>query len=231
MKNILKKLNKNIIVCGHYGSGKTNVSVGLATAISELGVHGALIDLDIVNPYFRAADAAELMDKAGIDLIVPQFANTNVDIPSLGGEVSSVFAKQVSDSSYYAVFDIGGDNGAFALGRYRNQFNASGYSMVYVINMYRPLTDDADSAAEDMREIEGYSKLSACGVINNSNLGRETTLETVEASLDYAAKTAELLDLPLLCTTVHSHEICRILSERYPDHIFAVIPDSTKKIF
>ena len=231
MKTIVGKLNKNIIVCGHYGSGKTNVSVGLATAVSELGGHGALIDLDIVNPYFRAADATELMDKAGIDLIVPQFANTNVDIPSLGGEVSSVFAKQVSDPSYHAVFDIGGDNGAFALGRYRNQFNASGYSMVYVINMYRPLTEDADSAAEDMYEIEGYSKLSACGVINNSNLGCETTLETVEASLDYAEKTAELLGLPLLCTTVHSREICKILSERYPDRVFAIIPDSTKKLF
>ena len=231
MKDIIEKLNKNIIVCGHYGSGKTNVSVGLALAVSKLGQRGALIDLDIVNPYFRAADASELMENAGIDLIVPQFANTNVDIPSLGGEVSSVFAKQVNDTSYHAVFDIGGDNGAFALGRYRNQFNASGYSMVYVINMYRPLTDDADSAAEDLHKIEGYSKLSACGVVNNSNLGRETTLEDVEASLEYAEKTAELLGLPLLCTTVHSREIFETLSNRYPDRKFAVIPDSTKKLF
>lgn len=222
-------LARNIIVCGHFGSGKTNVSVGLALGLGRGS--GALVDLDIVNPYFRAADAAPLMKDAGIDCLVPQYANTNVDIPSLGGEIYSVFAKEESNPEYRAVFDVGGDSGAAALGRFREYFFRFGYSMIFVVSMYRPLTADPESAVADLREIEAISRLAATHIINNSNIGKETTAADIAASIDYAKKISELTGLPLLCTTLHNREFCDSLSREYPGLDFLPIPDSTRRLF
>ncbi len=229
MNSVLDKLSRNIVVTGHFGSGKTNVATGLATAL-ERG-SGALVDLDIVNPYFRAADAAPLMRSAGIDCIVPQYANTNVDIPSLGPEIYSVFAREEANPSYRAVFDVGGDNGAAALGALRPHLVRLGYSMILVVSAYRPLTSDPESAAAGLPEIEVLSGMRATHIINNSNIGRETTAADIEASLAYADEISRILALPILATTLHSRDFHKILSQKFPDRNFVVIPDSTRPLF
>ena len=80
--------NKKItIVCGHYGSGKTNLAVNLAMALAKNNERVVLVDLDIVNPYFRAADSRAELEAMGVRCILPQFANTNVDVPSLPTQI------------------------------------------------------------------------------------------------------------------------------------------------
>ena len=103
------------LFAGHYGSGKTNIAVSYALLLAREGKKTAIADLDIVNPYFRTKDSASELEAAGVDLISPQFANTNVDLPALPAEAYRL----VEDKSLYAVMDIGGDDrGAYALGRY-----------------------------------------------------------------------------------------------------------------
>ncbi len=188
---------KIIIIAGHYGAGKTNVAVALALRqkfeAPEKSV--ALIDLDTVNPYFRAADSASLLRSSGVRPITPEFANTNVDIPTLPPEIASVF---LSDET--AVFDVGGDDGAVALGVFEADIKKAGYEMLYVTNMYRPLTETPESALCVMREIEAYSRLRFTGIINNSNLGAETNANTVLASLPYAEELSALAELPIVYT-------------------------------
>lgn len=192
---------KIIIIAGHYGAGKTNVACNLALYLKKISSDKdkkvTLIDLDTVNPYFRAADAKGDMESAGIRAIVPEYANTNVDLPTLPPEIYSVF---LSDET--VIFDVGGDDGAVALGVYEKEIKNCGYDMYYVINMYRPLTSSPEETVSVMREIEEYSKLSFTGIINNSNLGEETVSETVSLSSEYAEKTAELAGLPLIFTSV-----------------------------
>lgn len=224
-------LKKNIIICGHFGCGKTNVAVGIAFELAKMGKKLGIVDLDIVNPYFRTADSVPELQRAGIDCFIPQFANTNVDIPSLGGEVSSVFAKQRADSDYTAIFDVGGDNGAIAIRRYRAELEKQGYSMLFVASMYRPLTDTPEQAVEGLREIEACSLLRATAVINNSNIGHETTENDIIASLPYIDKICELTSLPCLGVTLHDPSVANSLKLKYPEYNFAVIPDSTKKLF
>ena len=224
-------LKKNIIICGHFGCGKTNVAVGLAFEIAKTGKKLGIVDLDIVNPYFRTADSVPELERAGIDCFIPQFANTNVDIPSIGGEVRSVFAKQRGDNDYTAIFDVGGDNGAIAVRRYRAELEKQGYSMLFVASMYRPLTDTPEQAVEGLREIEACTSLKATAVINNSNIGRETTENDIIASLQYIDKICELTSLPCLGVTLHDANIAKSLQLKYPEYDFAVIPDSTKKLF
>ena len=229
--NALPKLKNNIIICGHFGCGKTNVAVGLATLMAKSGNRLGIVDLDIVNPYFRTADSVPELKKLGVDCFVPQFANTNVDIPSLGSEISSVFAKQATDASYSAIFDVGGDNGAIVLGRYRRELIEHGYSMIFVASMYRPLTSTPEQAVEGLREIEACSGLRVDAIINNSNLGRETTTEEIKASIPYIEEISSLTGLPCIAVTLHNEDAVEQLCAEYPDHNFIAIPDSTKKLF
>ena len=194
------------IVCGHYGSGKTNVAVNLALAekkhFPEKEV--ALADLDIVNPYFRSADAAEMLRRASVLPLVPPLANSNVDIPSMPPILTSYFgaAEEARDPDFpgkTAYLDVGGDDGAVVLGMYAGQIAASGYEMLYVISMYRPLTADPADAAELMREIESLSRLRCTGIINNSSIGEETTAADVVDSVPWARECAAKCGLPLLC--------------------------------
>ena len=187
------------LFAGHYGSGKTNIAVNYALALAKEGKAVCIADLDIVNPYFRTADSAAVLEKAGVELISPQFANTNVDLPALPAEAY----KLVTDRSTYAIMDIGGDDrGAYALGRYVPAIlEENNYRMVFVANCYRPLTRTPEEALEVMSEIEAACGLKFTDIINNSNLGSETTAETVEASASYIEKLSQLADLPVFATS------------------------------
>lgn len=186
-----------IVIAGHYGSGKTNLAVNYALRLAESGRSVTLADLDIVNPYFRAADAADVLRAAGAELIAPVYANTNLDIPALPPSIQGVFA----DRTRTAVFDVGGDDaGAVALGQYSRFFAEEPYEFYYVINGRRLLTETPEDCAALLAEIENASRLRATGIINNTNLGCETTPQLVRDSAGFAAETARLTGLPLICT-------------------------------
>ena len=187
------------LFAGHYGSGKTNIAVNYALKLASEGKKVCIADLDIVNPYFRTKDSAKDLEAAGVDLISPQFANSNVDLPALPAEAYRL----VTDRQTYGIMDIGGDDrGAYALGRYvPSILEENNYRMIFVANCYRPLTRTPEEALEVMREIEEACKLRFTDIINNSNLGTETTAETVLASRDYMQKLSTLSGLPIFATT------------------------------
>ncbi len=207
-------MNRRItLFCGHYGSGKTNIALNYAMALRKSGEAVTLADLDIVNPYFRTKDSRRELEEAGIRFICSEYANTNLDIPALPPELYSI----TDDRSAKVVLDIGGDDrGALVLGRLTPAILAeASYEMLLVINRYRPLTPDAPSTLEVMREIEAACGIRFTGLVNNSNLGEETTAETVLASLDYAEAVSELSGLPVVMTSVRE-ELAAELSERIP---------------
>ncbi len=79
----MSNMKKITIVTGHYGTGKTNYSVNLALEAARTGEPVSIVDLDIVNPYFRTADFGRLFAEHGVTMITPDYANSNVDIPVL----------------------------------------------------------------------------------------------------------------------------------------------------
>ena len=190
------------LFAGHYGSGKTNIAVNYALKLAGEGKAVVIADLDIVNPYFRTKDSAAVLEAAGVKLISPQFANTNVDLPALPAEAYRL----VQDKSIYGIMDIGGDDrGAYALGRYVPTLKEeNNYRMVFVANAYRPLTRTPEEALEVMREIEEACGLQFTDIINNSNLASETTPETVLSSVEYMKKLSELSGLPIFATTAET---------------------------
>ncbi|MDD6095178.1 MAG: hypothetical protein PUC29_05500 [Clostridia bacterium] len=191
----MKRVN---LFCGHYGSGKTNVAINFAYYLKKQGLDVAIADIDIVNPYFRTKDSENELKSAGIDVISLPFANSNVDLPALPPEVYSL----VQNRTRAAVFDIGGDDrGAYALGRYAPYIlEENDYNMFFVANFCRPLTRTAKEAMEVMKEIEKACGIPFTALVNNSNLGRETTLEGIREWQREAQKLSELSGLPIAMT-------------------------------
>ena len=190
------------LFAGHYGSGKTNIAVNWALKLRETHERVLIADLDIVNPYFRTKDSLEELNKAGIRLISSEYANSNVDLPALPTEMYSI----TDDTSSMAVVDIGGDDrGAYALGRYApGILEENDFDMLFVVNMYRPLTTTARDTIEVLYEIEAACHMPFTGIVNNSNLGDMTTTADILASLPYANEIAEKTHLPVRFTSVRS---------------------------
>ena len=191
------KYKKLTVVTGHYGAGKTNFSVNLALDIARDGHKCTVIDLDIVNPYFRTADFEELFGENGIDVFAPVYANTNLDIPSLNIPLESLL-----QSGRHIVIDVGGDDeGAKALGRFAPVINSFGDTdILYVINKYRYLTKDPADTAALMRDIEESGSVRCTGIVNNSSLGGDTGPDDVISSLSFAEEVSRLTGLPIAAT-------------------------------
>jgi len=206
--------NRLTLFAGHYGSGKTNIAVNYAIALAEEGKKVCIGDLDIVNPYFRTADSAARLEKAGVELISPQFANSNVDLPALPAEAYRL----VQDKSAYGIMDIGGDDrGAYALGRYVPFLKKENdYKMVFVANFCRPLTRTAREAMEVMREIEAACGLRFTHIVNNTNLGPMTDLQTLTQSQAEIQALTELSGLPLYFTAVRA-DLAPALAQTLPN--------------
>ena len=185
------------LFAGHYGSGKTNLALNYAIARGA----STLVDLDIVNPYFRTKDSAAALKAHGVELVVSEFANSNVDFPALPAEVYRVLAERGKS----LVFDIGGDDrGALALGRYAPDIlEENDYEYLAVVNASRPLTRTVEDTIEILREIEASSSgLKFTGIVNNTNLGPETTAATVLNSVEYAEGVANALGVKVRFTSV-----------------------------
>lgn len=193
------------VITGHYGCGKTNLSVNLAVEAAKEWKSVTVVDFDLVNPYFRTADFRQFFAENGIELIAPDFANSNLDVPSVQFDI-----EQLASGDGCLIIDVGGDDaGAFALGRYAQALK--GYrdelDMLYVINQRRNLTETADAAAQLMLEIEEASRMKHTAIVNNTNLGCETTAEIIAQSKDFADKVSEKTGLPLRFTT-YPEELC-----------------------
>lgn len=207
-----RKIN---IITGHYGSGKTNVSVNMALDLAKKGEKVTVVDLDIVNPYFRTADFKELFGEHNISLTVPTYANSNLDIPALGFDMNGI-----ADREGYIIIDVGGDDeGAKALGRYRKVFEKYDTQMLYVINHCRYLTKEPAEALQLMYEIENASGMKCDGIINNTNLGRETDRDIVLGSVAYADEVCREAGLPLVAVTAEAGYLDGI-DKAYPVNIY-----------
>ena len=217
------KIDKRItLLCGHYGSGKTNVAVNLAMLMKKQYDKVTIADLDIVNPYFRTKDSSEELARAGIKLICSEFANSNVDIPALPQEMYSI----TDDTSHRVLIDVGGDDrGALALGRLAPKIKEENdYEMLMVINKCRPLTRTVEDTLEVMGEIEFACGIKFTGLVNNSNLGEETTAEDVLNSLEYADAVSKATGLPLVATA-YKAELNNELSDKVPMPLALTLQD------
>ena len=199
------------ILTGHYGTGKTEVSVNLALALAAEGEQVMLADLDIVNPYFRSRERRPLLENTSAPSDFPwlyAFLNTilrirsqacsDADVPALPAELLTI----LENREIRGILDIGGDPvGARVLARFQPKIVQEDYQLIFVLNANRPEVRDAESAAAYLRSIEAVTGLTCSGLVNNTHLCGETTPAEIRKGAALAQEVSRQTGIPILCHT------------------------------
>lgn len=211
----MKKDKRIRIITGHYGSGKTEFAVNYTFKLAKEGYKTAIVDLDIVNPYFRSRQMEPAFQELGIRVISSSVKGLSGDLPALSPEIHTV----LEDKSYETVIDVGGDKaGATALGRYHDKLDENEYDMFFVLNANRPFTGDKDSAIRYLRSIEQGSRQKVTALVNNTHLCGDTRIEDIIKGQELCLQVSEELGLPLKYTVVHK----KLLND-LPENIYGEI--------
>ena len=212
-----------IVFMGNFGSGKTELALHFAHASAAAGNATTLVDLDIINPYFRASERRLSLEQEGIRLISPTYAMSDVEIITVPPDVYSAFAPGKGT----VIFDVGGDgNGARAMGQYRAYFDKIDPAKIkvwLVINAHRPMSATPEKIIQIMRETEYNSRLSVAGLINNGNMSYETTGEDLAFAYDIVKATSEMTGIPVIMTSGEEKalaEFAQLKQERNFDNKF-----------
>ena len=186
------------IICGHYGCGKTNLSINLAIDAAAEGRKVTLVDFDIVNPYFRSSDYVDLLNGMGVKVIAPSYARSTIDLPMISPGIYSVL-----EDEGVVIVDAGGDDaGVTVLGSFSDKLHTIDYDMLYVINRYRALSTTVEESVKLMEDIERASHMKATAIVNNSHLMQDSTPQTIIGSLAFADAVSLATGLPVRSTVV-----------------------------
>jgi len=197
-EKLLKGGSRVKILVGEFGSGKTELAMNFALTLRSQGADTAIVDIDLVKPYFRTRDHDHILQKQGVVLIGPDKRLSNADLPVLPHELSRI----LYETKYQVIMDVGGGESAIVLGQLHQQLEAAAYQASMVINTCRPFTKDKDSIIFTLRRIEQVSRLKISGLISNTNLSKETTCSHVYEGLKTVEAVAAEIQLPIVCVVI-----------------------------
>lgn len=204
---------KMYVLIGNYGSGKTELALNFAVDAAARGERTELLDLDMVNTYFRLTEPGRLTRMKEIRIVSPNYANSSVETLSLPAEVQSAFDMNWDT----VVFDVGGDAvGATALGRYHEDFMAledGALEVLNVINIRRPLAGTVEKICRLQEEMELHSRLKITGMVNNTNLAQVTTPEELRDGYEMIREVSELTGVPVKYTSGKKELLDTFLAE------------------
>lgn len=199
------------ILCGPYGTGKSECSVALALRLVAGPLPVTLIDLDVVNPYFRSREARTLLEGAGVTVIGNSLGiDTGVDVPAIPGTVSPA----LRDASRRVVVDLGGDPvGARAIRQFRPQIPTEDTDLLYVVNANRPDNRSVADAIASIHAIEGSVGLRCTGLVNNTHLLSETECVHIWRGEALCREITEQTGLPVVYTAGRAEVLAECTEE------------------
>ena len=192
------RLQGIVIIVGNYGSGKTEVAINLSLVHRHDPSGVRVVDLDLVNPYFRTREARDLLQAHGVDLVLPPAPYLHADLPIVSPEVAGA----IRSSGPLTILDVGGDEvGATVLASLGDAFKGQTFEMLQVVNPYRPHTDTLEGCLAMRTAIETAAQLKVTGWIGNAHLMAATSTDTVSAGYRFASDLSQASGLPLAFIT------------------------------
>ena len=221
-------MKKVFVLIGNYGSGKTELALNFAIRGAQAGERTELLDLDMVNTYFRLAEHGRMVSMKEIRLVSPNFACSGIETLSLPAEVASAFAMDWDT----VIFDVGGDAvGSTALGRYHEDFmelEPGSLEVLNVINVRRPLAGTVERIIKLQQEMETHSRLRITGMINNTNLAQVTTDAELRDGYEIIREVSERTGVPVKYTSGQKELLDTFLAEGHdPRFIGEPLPIET----
>ncbi len=205
MKNTL------IVVIGAYGSGKSEYSINLAKEYQLAGKKVTLVDLDVVNPYFRSRDVRENFEQEGITVIAPEGEFKHADLPMLSPRIMGA----VQNEESLVILDVGGDPaGSRTLARYVENIKKRSYEMHLVINTKRPFTSNEAEIKIMLNMLEASANLRITEFICNANLMEFTDREVVEKGIRIIDNVAKELNRKF-----EKYLVLQTYEDRIPDNL------------
>jgi len=187
---------KNItFLTGYYGSGKSELAMNLS--IKEKVDY--VVDLDIINPYFRTREQESLLSQFGIETISSDLDyKIHIDMPYISKRVFIPFNNQEKR----AIYDLGGNDQGAKLLRQFDNYHDTEIDLFLVVNVFRPESGDPEKIIKLINQIEGMSGFKITGLINNSNLLRDTTIEDILFGEEIIKEVSKKKNLPIVYTAV-----------------------------
>ena len=181
------------VLVGEFGSGKTELAVNLALYAQRSGMKTAVVDMDLIKPFFRTREHRQCLEAEGVTVVAPEDGLSHADLPVMPAALTRV----LFSPEYQVVMDVGGAKSAVVLGQLRHRLMENGCEVLMVVNTRRPFSATADGVIAAMRGVESVSGLNVTGLVSNTNLGAETTLEHVQEGLQTVRAVAQATGLPL----------------------------------
>lgn len=214
------------IIVGHYGSGKTEFSVNYAIKLAKNKQENqdektqiAIADLDVINPYFRSREKEAILDDYGIISHSSILRNSALDLPAISADLSV----PLLDDHYEYVMDVGGDElGARVLGSMNEIIRKQPYDMFMVVNANREFTVKASEVVKYIREIEGASKLTVSGLVSNTHMLWDTSLEDIEKGCVLVEEVSRLTGIPVKYIVYPSQLDIRDIQQKIGHEFFSI---------
>lgn len=213
-------LNKRIkIFVGSFGSGKTEIAINYSIYCRKSCAKVAIVDLDIVNPYFRTREVKDALNLKGVKVISPEGKMAYADLPLISPEIKGL----IQNSNYHLILDVGGDDiGSVVLGNFEHFIKELDYEMLFVVNSYRPFTQNLSQIRQMAQEIENSSRLKITGIVSNPNLSTQTDEEVIRQGHTLIRQAAQKLNLPVRFICIDKRFSQKIKSEDFDEPIFYV---------
>ena len=181
---------------GEYASGKSEVAVNRAVDLKKEGRYVTLVDLDLVEPFYALRPIKRQLTETGIYVVAWETSET------MGlGEAGSLIKPEmrwVLRRPGDIILDIGyGVEGAKVLNLIEGAADNKNLQVFVVLNIGRPMTDNVKDIVEYVKELGIVH-----GLINNSHLGDDTSVDFVQLGAKVITEAALVLGLPVIATYI-----------------------------
>ena len=185
------------VISGAFGTGKTEIAINLALRLREEGHERVtLVDLDIVNLYFRSRQKADDLEQRGIRVVSSVRGMENADLPALSPEIYASFDRKDGP----VVFDLGGsDLGGTVASCFHQGLVGEPFNHWLVVNPFRPFNETPEATVEMAERIAARARLPVTGMIANPHMLDETTPEVI---MDGLARVSQVTRYPLIYLAV-----------------------------